>query len=112
MYTINTNKTNTNKKENTMTNNTKKTYIPLINVKIYENEETKTLAFVDLLFGEFLVTGITIKAKDDGFWICMPSKKGKDGQYHDTMFPTTAEYRTALYDAIAKKYIETKQNGD
>lgn len=93
------------------TNNTPKSTktiaLPEIIVRLYENKESNTMAFVDLKFNDgFLVTGITVvwSDKKKAPFVSMPQRKGKDGEYHDTVFPITAEYRTLLYKAILEEY--------
>lgn len=94
------------KPTNNKTTSTTAITLPSIKVRKYDNDKSNTVAFVDLNFGGFVVTGITVvySPKKDECFVAMPQKKGKDGEYHDTVFPVSKEYREALFSAILKEF--------
>ena len=64
-------------------------------------------AFVDILVEDALVVkDIKVVEGSKGLFITMPSKKGNDGEYHDTVYPITAEGREAINKAVMDKYNE------
>lgn len=52
----------------------------------------------------FAVRNIKIMEGSKGLFVSMPSYKAQDGSYHDICFPTTAEFRQTLNDAVANAY--------
>ncbi len=62
-------------------------------------------AFVSVTFNKvFCVTGITVVEGNKGLFVGMPSKKGKDGTFHDVAFPITKEGREELVKLILDAY--------
>lgn len=52
----------------------------------------------------FVINGIRIIEKNDGLFAAMPSKKGIDGQFHDTCHPTNEETRKLFNEAVIEAY--------
>ena len=50
------------------------------------------------------VKNIKVMEGKKGLFISMPSYKGKDSEYHDICFPTTAAFRTELNSAVEQAY--------
>lgn len=77
-----------------------------VSVKVYPvKEEGKLLAFASVnLGGCFAVNGIRLMDTDKGLFVAMPSRKDKEGGYHDICCPTTKEMRQALNAAIIGEY--------
>lgn len=80
--------------------------LPEIRIRKYDNDKSNTVAFVDLNFNGFVVTGITVvySPKKDECFVAMPQKLGKEKKYFDTCYPITKEYRDALYSAILEEF--------
>jgi len=55
------------------------------------------LAFIDICYGKLIIKGFKIINGAKGMFVSNPSEKGKDGQYHDTVF---------FMDASEKQYLE------
>lgn len=78
-----------------------------VDVKVYPVKEPtgNLLAFASVnLGGCFAVNGIRIMDTQKGAFVAMPSRKDKEGKYHDLCCPTTKEMRQALNAAILEEY--------
>ena len=61
----------------------------------------------------FGIRGVKVMEGKNGLFINMPSYKGSDEKYKDICFPTTAEFRQELSDAVVDAYklaIDQLQN--
>ena len=61
----------------------------------------------------FSIRGVKVMEGKNGLFINMPSYKGSDEKYKDICFPTTAEFRQELSDAVVDAYklaIDQLQN--
>ena len=74
------------------------------------NGATKAYASINL-DGVFAVGDIRVVEGKKGLFIAFPNRKGKDKdgneKYYDIAFPTTAELRKEINDAVIAKYNET-----
>lgn len=77
-----------------------------VSVKVYPTKESGSLlAFASAnLGGCFAINGIRIMDTERGPFVAMPSRKDKDGKYHDVCCPTTKEMRQALNAAVLGEY--------
>lgn len=77
-----------------------------VSVKVYPAKDSGSLlAFASVsLGGCFAVNGIRIMDTERGPFVAMPSRKDKDGKYHDVCCPTTKEMRQALNAAVLGEY--------
>lgn len=74
------------------------------------NGTSKTKGFIDLeLDGTLVIKGLTLVEGEDGLFLSFPSKKGKDGQYYNSVYSLDNEWRNLLQDACIKKYKECNQ---
>lgn len=80
-------------------------------VRINKYENKNTLGFASVTFDNALcVTGITIlKGKEEKPFISFPQSKGKDGEYHDIVFPITKDGRKQISDKVLEKYNEVAE---
>ncbi len=78
----------------------------ITNVDIREfTKGGQTKAFVTVTLDNcFVLKEITIKDSLNGFWVALPSKKGKDDKYYDTFHPITKEYREYFNKTILDKW--------
>lgn len=80
-----------------------------ITCKAY-NGNSKIKAFIDLELDDTLVIkGLTLVEGNDGLFLLFPSKKGKDGNYYNSVYSLDKEWRNLLQDACIKKYKECNQ---
>lgn len=80
-----------------------------IRVRVYpvrnQEEPSNLRAFADVTLGGcFAVKGIRVMDSAKGLFMSMPSKKDREGEYRETCFPTTAQMRTDLTNAIMGEY--------
>ena len=56
------------------------------------------------LGGVFVVTGLKVIDGKKGAFVSMPQYKSKDGEWKDSCFPITADFRNELIDAVLDAY--------
>ncbi len=80
-----------------------------ITCKTY-NGNSKTKAFIDLTLDDTLIIkGLTLVEWKDELFLSFPSKKGKDGEYYNSVYSLDKEWVKILQDACIKKYKECIQ---
>ena len=100
----------TNKKVSAnATNSAKKSASSIItDIRVYPFEGDKKsnlLAMVSVTFGGvFVVTGFKIMDGKKGLFVSMPSIKTSKGEYKDSAFPLTKEFRKVLSDSILNAF--------
>ena len=84
---------------------------PDMSVKVYPvRNGGSLLATASLtLGGGFAVRGIKIWDGENGSFVSMPQRRDAKGRYHDICFPTTAELRKAISEAVLGEYERTAQ---
>lgn len=74
-------------------------------VYVYPKKGEKIKAFAKIIFdGCFLVNGIKIVSGKNGYFVSMPSKKGKNGKFKDIAHPITKELRNQIESMIFNEY--------
>lgn len=75
-------------------------------IRINKYENNNTLGFASITFDNLLcVTGVTILKNKDGVkFVSFPQTKGKDGTYHDIVFPITKDGRKVISEKVLKAY--------
>lgn len=69
--------------------------------------ESKVKALATVVFNDALaVHGIKVIQGNNGLFVAMPSRKGKEDEYFDVVHPVTAELRTRLQDLVLESYQE------
>lgn len=77
------------------------------------NGNSKTKAFVELtLDNNLVVKGMTLIEGKNGLFLAMPSSKGKDGKYYDSVYPLDKDWRKSLEKTAIKKYKEQNTESD
>lgn len=61
--------------------------------------------------GEIVVTGIKVIEGQNGLFVTMPNRKGNDGEYHDVVFPITAEGRKTIQETVLAAYASADATG-
>jgi len=75
-------------------------------VRVFKNEGSSarvgsaTITFDNI----FVVSGLGIVNGQNGLFISMPSKKGKDEEWKDICFPLNKEFRQEIQDAVLLEY--------
>ncbi|HPR65120.1 MAG TPA: septation regulator SpoVG [Thermoanaerobaculia bacterium] len=74
-------------------------------VRVYPVEDTKLKGFASIVFDNcFLVSDIKIIQGKDGFFVSMPSKRKRNGQYKDIAHPINRDMRTEIENLIFSEY--------
>ncbi len=72
--------------------------------------EGKLKAYVTVTFdGSFVVHNVKVIEGDHGFFIAMPSRRTKTGEYKDVAHPINPAFRQKLQDSILKQYNEAPE---
>lgn len=76
-----------------------------VRVRLVKNEDSKLKGVASVTFDEcFVVHDIKIIDGPDGFFIAMPSRKGKDGTIKDIAHPINTETREVLVQSVLNAY--------
>lgn len=74
------------------------------------NGNSKTKAFIDLTLDDTLIIkGLTLVEWKDKLFLSFPSKKGKDGEYYNSVYSLDKEWVKILQNTCIKKYKECIQ---
>lgn len=74
-------------------------------VRITLRDEPKLKAFANITLDDcFVIRGLKIIEGVNGFFISMPSRKGKDGTYRDIAHPINNETREKIEKVILEEY--------
>ena len=74
-------------------------------VQLLKGNWKKTKAMVSVTFDDcFVVSGLKVVEGQNGAFVSMPNRKTADGEYKDTAFPITKEFREELINAVLKEY--------
>jgi stage V sporulation protein G len=80
-------------------------------VRLTKLENNKALALASITIDkDFVVSGLAIYNGQNGMWVSMPSRKNKDGEYHDIAFPITKQAREEIRIAVLNKYDDKPFN--
>ncbi len=83
--------------------------ITSINVRKVEREDSNLRAFVNITIDDALaVKDLRIIDGNNRLFVAMPSRKNKDGEYRDIVYPINQEVRDMLEEAILKAYNEAE----
>jgi stage V sporulation protein G len=75
--------------------------------RIYKIDgDSKLKAFVDVSFGGVIVKGLRIVNGSNGLFVSMPRHQGKDGQWYNTVYPSTKEIQKELSESVLAAYQE------
>lgn len=68
--------------------------------------EGATKAFADIVVDdELIVTGLrVVSTQDNTLFVSMPQELGKDGKWHDTVFPVKKEVREKISSLVLDAY--------
>lgn len=99
----------TNRKSTNTTKTSKKSASSIItDIRVYpfdSNKKSNLVAMVSVTFGGvFVVTGLKIMDGKKGLFVSMPSVKTSKGEYKDSAFPVTKEFRKVLSDSILNAF--------
>ena len=80
----------------------------ITDVRIYRVEGTGNLrAYAAVTLDEaYVVHGLRVLEGEAGFWVGMPARKNKRGEFKDIFHPITREARDVLVKSVIGKYEE------
>lgn len=99
----------------------------ITDVRVFPVRDEKLKAFVSVVFEScFMVNDIKVINGRDGYFISMPSRRKKNGEFKDIAHPLNTETRrlleerildeyeqvVALDDPVARRYEKTEASGD
>ena len=61
------------------------------------------------LFGNFAVRNLRLVEGSKGMFLSFPSYKDRQGEYYDVCFPTSAQLRQELTDAVVEAYQQEQE---
>ena len=74
-------------------------------ININLRDEDKLRAFVNITFDDvFVVRGLKVIQGNKGLFVCMPSRKMKDGTYRDIAHPIQNDFRQSIEELILDRY--------
>jgi len=74
-------------------------------VEVYPVEQEKLKAYATITFDSaFVVRDLKVIKGKTGFFVAMPSKKGKDGTYRDLAHPINSDMRTMIESKVMAEY--------
>ena len=78
----------------------------ITDIRVFPIEDGKgILANASVTFGGvFVVTGLKVIDGKKGAFVSMPQYKSKDGEWKDSCFPITADFREELCEAVLEAY--------
>ena len=84
-----------------------------VDVRIYPaTKNGNLLAFASVTLGGcFAVNNIRVMNSMKGAFVAMPNRQDANGEYRDICFPTTAEMRSVLNDAVMNEYRRVMELG-
>lgn len=82
-----------------------------VRINKYEKNNVKGFATITI-DDDLVISGFTIVDGSKGLFVSMPNTKGKDGEYHDTVFPLSKKGRDGLNKIIIDAYKKSTNNLD
>jgi len=74
-------------------------------VEVYPVEQEKLKAYATITFDSaFVVRDLKVIKGKTGFFVAMPSKKGKDGTYRDLAHPINSDMRSMIENKVMAEY--------
>ena len=80
----------------------------ITSVKLHKLENSTTLALAQITIDkDFVVSGLSIRNGRNGLFVSLPSRKDKEGDYHDIAFPITKESYQYIQDTVLNEYHDS-----
>ena len=80
----------------------------ITDVAVVPVEENKLRAYVNITIDDcFMVRGLKIIRGNEGLFVAMPNKKGKNGMFRDVAHPINSETRKLIEEIVLEKYYES-----
>lgn len=73
------------------------------------NSDSKLEAMASVTIDNAIrINGIKVIDGGKGYFVAMPSRPDKNGEYHDTVYPVTAEARKQLIEAVLDEFTKDR----
>jgi len=74
-------------------------------VSVVPVDENKLRAYVNITIDDcFMIRGLKIILGNEGLFVAMPNKKGKNGMFRDVAHPLNTETRKMIEEMVLEKY--------
>ena len=84
-----------------------------VTMRLFKSAKSSTKAFIDLkLDNTLIVKGLSLVEGKKGLFLSYPAKKGKDGQYYNSVYSLDKDWNKKLEDICIKKYKEAIKADD
>lgn len=81
-----------------------------VRVTLVQGDKGRLKAFVDVTFDDcFVVHGMKVIEGEQGYFVAMPNKKGKDGKFRDIAHPINVDMREELEEDILVRYEDEEK---
>lgn len=81
-------------------------------IRPFTSEDEKLRGFATIVLNDaFVVKDLKIIEGNNGRFVAMPSRRGKDGVFHDIAHPLNQEVREIIEKAVLKAFEEEMQRG-
>lgn len=76
-----------------------------VTIRPFESEDEKLKAFASIILNDaFVVKDLKVIEGNNGRFVAMPSRRGKDGVFHDIAHPLNQETRDVVERAVLDAY--------
>ena len=79
----------------------------ITDVSIFKVDGERLKGYATVIFDNvFIVRDLKIISGNNGLFVAMPNKKGKNGTYRDIAHPLNQEMRETLEQKVIEKYLD------
>ncbi len=85
----------------------------ITDVSVVPVDENKLRAYVNITIDDcFMVRGLKIIRGNNGLFVAMPNKKGKNGLFRDVAHPINSDTRKMIEDMVLEEYEKVMESGE
>lgn len=83
-----------------------------VTIRPFTSEDEKLKAFASIILNNcFVVKDLKVIEGNNGRFVAMPSRRGKDGIFHDIAHPLNQETRDTIEKTVLGAYEREERNG-
>jgi stage V sporulation protein G len=83
-----------------------------ITIRPFASEDEKLKAFASIILNNcFVIKDLKVIEGNNGRFVAMPSRRGKDGVFHDIAHPLNQETRDLVENAVLEAYEKEAAGG-
>jgi stage V sporulation protein G len=76
-----------------------------IKIIVADYDENRVMAYVSFVIGQcLLIRDMKLTRARDGYFLSMPARKTRDGDFQDTVAPINREARKMIEDLVLKEF--------